>query len=119
MHFLPLIPVLLAVAFAIPGPAPIPQEVNFEVVDEQLPENTFTVPATLAPTIISYDPTAAIQSVTSDQTATAFTDNVVEDGTVEKRSEYDNSGCNACQPQPRTANHLNIDASFDFSSSLT
>lgn len=53
MHFFNIFPGLFAVALAAP------QQIDFEKINQQLPETTLVIPVTAAPTIIVYDPTAA------------------------------------------------------------
>lgn len=93
MHYLHFVPTLLAVAFAAP------QEVNFKKIDEQLPERS-TVPVTAKPTIITYDPTAAIESV-EEAVPTLLHKRIGE-------SPWDNSGCSSCQAQPTIQNYYNV-----------
>lgn len=74
MHFSALIPGLLAVALAAP------QQIDFEKVDEQLPETTLVIPVTAAPTIITYDPTAASKSALRHSQNVSFLQNTTTTG---------------------------------------
>lgn len=104
MHYFHLVPALLAVALAAPAPAP--QEIDFKKVDALLPELTRTIPVTARPTIISFDPTAAIESV-GDATPTLLHPKNKREG------PWDNSGCSACPAQPTIANYYNAAVSSD------
>lgn len=104
MRYLSLVPALMAAGSLA---APAPQQIDFLKIDQELPETTLVIPVTAKPTIITYDPTAAIESV-ADATHSPVA--------AQKRNTdrvLNNSGCNACQPQPTIANSYNVDLSTD------
>jgi len=103
MRYLPLIPALMAARSLA---APAPQLPDFAKIDEQLPELTKTIEVTAKPTIIRFDPTAAISSVAE----------AVHTGGVTKRNAnrvLDNSGCGSCKNEPTIPNSYNVDLTTD------
>ena len=102
MHYLPLVPALMA-AGAIA--APRPQIPDYAKVDALLPELTKTIDVTAKPTIIKFDPTAAIESAAA----------AVPTGLSRRDTNrvLDNSGCGSCKNEPTIPNSYNVDLSTD------
>lgn len=102
MRYLPLAPALMAVGAMA---APRPQLPNYAEVDALLPEVSTKIDVTAKPTIISYDITAAIESV-AEATNTA----VIKRATTRI---LDISGCGSCKNEPTIPNYYNVDLSTD------
>lgn len=85
------LPILLGLAAANPVPAPVPQDINFDLV-YALPNPTYTTATDATAQIVTYDATSVLEAAVAQITATLTGD---DSAGLVKRT--------ACAPQPAGA----------------